>query len=123
MAVTTGTVAFESLNEVEVYNGQPTGKYTITLTLDESETEALKAVGVKVKDYEGNGQRKFSTKYPVKVVDTNDEPFKGQLGRGSKVRVLWKEGNPHPVHGTATYLNAVRVLELHEPHIEGEEDF
>jgi len=123
MSITNGTVAFESLSEHEQYNGQSTGKYSITLTMDESEGKALEDMGVKMRDYNGEAQRKFSSKYPVAVLDTDDEPFMGRVGRGSKVRVLWQEGKPHPVHGVPTYLNKVRVLELAENHVEGEENF
>ena len=49
------------------------------------------------------------------------QPFAGRIGRGSTVRLLWTEGNPHPVHGTATYLNKIKVLEVAEA--EDGEDF
>ena len=49
------------------------------------------------------------------------QPFAGRIGRGSKVRLLWAEGQPHPVHGTSTYLNKIKVLEVAEQ--EGGEDF
>ena len=110
--ITEGTVAFESLREHDVYMGQSTGKYTLTLTLPDSASETLESMGVKVKTYEGKGQRKFSSQYDVPVVDVDDKPFMGKVTRGSKVRVLWKEGNPHPVHGVSTYLSRVRVLEV-----------
>lgn len=112
--ITNGTVAFESLKEFDSYQGQSTGKYTLTLTMPADEAEKLEAMGVKLKDYEGNAQRKFSSKYPVNVIDVNDQPYNGPVPRGSVVRIAWKEGKPHPVHGVATYLNAVRVLEVAE---------
>lgn len=123
MSITTGTVAFESLNQHEVYNGQSTGKYTLTLTMDESEGKVLEDMGVKMREYNGEAQRKFSSKYPVAILDNDDNPFTGRVTRGSKVRVLWQDGKPHPVHGVPTYLNKVRVLEVAESHIEGEEGF
>lgn len=122
MAVLQGIVAFENLNETEFYNGQDTGKYSLVLTLDESDANDLSQKGIKLRDYEGVKQRKFSTKYPVEVIDTEDEPFRGRLTRGSKVKILWADGKPHPVHGTPTYLNKVRVLELAD-NTEGSEDF
>ena len=122
MAVLQGTVAFENLNEYEVFNGQSTGKYSLVLTLDDPEADDLAKQGVKLREYEGLKQRKFSTKYPVEVIDTEDEPFRGRLTRGSKVKVLWAAGKPHPVHGTPTYLNKVRVVEL-ASNTEGSEDF
>ncbi len=122
MAVLQGTVAFENLREFEVFNGQSTDKYSLVLTLDDPEAEELAKQGVKLREYEGAKQRKFSTKYPVDIIDTEDEPFRGRLTRGSKVKILWASGKPHPVHGTPTYLNKVRVLEVAESG-EGSEDF
>jgi len=37
------------------------------------------------------------------------------------VRIMYAEGAPHPVHGTSTYLNKIKVLEVAEQ--EGGEDF
>lgn len=122
MSVLQGTVAFANLDEHEVFNGQSTGKYSLVLTLDDPEAEVLSKNGVKLREYEGLKQRKFSTKYPVDIIDTDDEPFRGRLTRGSKVKILYAEGKPHPVHGTPTYLNKVRVLEVAE-NGEGSEDF
>lgn len=122
MAVLQGTVAFANLDEFEVYNGQCTGKYSLVLTLDESDADALSKQGIKLRDYEGLKQRKFSTKYEVDIIDKDDEPFRGRLTRGSKVKILWSDGKPHPVHGTPTYLNKIRVLELAD-NTEGAEDF
>ncbi len=118
-----GTVAFESLNEHDIFNGQSTGKYTLTLTLDETSAQTLEGQGVKLKDYEGKAQRKFSSQYPVSVFDLEGKPFLGQVTRGSKVRVQWKKGNTHPVHGTPPYLEKVRVLELAEASGSVDEDF
>jgi hypothetical protein len=57
------------------------------------------------------------------VFDLDGKPFMGQVTRGSKVRVQWKKGNPHPVHGTPPYLEKVRVLELAEAQGSTDEDF
>lgn len=122
MSVLQGTVAFANLDQHEVFNGQSTGKYSLVLTLDDPEAEVLAKSGVKLREYEGLKQRKFSTKYPVEVIDGDDEPFRGRLTRGSKVKILYAEGKPHPVHGTPTYLNKVRVVEVAEGS-EGSEDF
>ena len=123
MSVTTGTVAFANLDEHEIFNGQSTGKYSLTLTVDDNEAEALAKPGVKLREYEGNKQRKFSTKYPVAVIDKSDEPYRGPLNRGSVVKVLWKAGQPHPVHGTGTYMLKVRVIEEAEDQGATEEGF
>ena len=118
MAVVSGKVAFESLWETDTYLGQDTGKYNIVLTLGEAEASKLTDLGVNVKEYEGNGQRKFTSKFPIKVIDADDQPFKGPLPRGSEVRVLFNTGDPHPQYGTPTYANAVRVLEVAEPDVD-----
>ena len=114
MAVIEGTVAFENLNEHEVYQGQSTGKYSMVISVDDPTACDLDAKGVKLREYEGTKQRKFSTKYDVPVLGADGQPFQGRVTRGSKVRLLWAEGNPHPVHGTSTYLNKVKVLEVAE---------
>lgn len=112
MAVLTGKAAFVNLTETEQYQGQDTGRYTLTVTLDNDAAQMLSSQGVKLRDYEGTAQRKFSSKYPVKVIDAEDNPFIGPVTRGSTIRLSYKTGPAHPVHGTPTYLNAVRVLEL-----------
>ena len=121
MAVIEGTVAFENLNEHEVFQGQSTGKYSMVISLDDSDAGDLEAKGVKLREYEGTKQRKFSTKYEVPVLDASGQPFVGRVTRGSKVRLLWAEGQPHPVHGTSTYLNKVKVLEVAEAGEDGED--
>jgi hypothetical protein len=112
MAVLTGKAAFVNLTETEQYQGQDTGRYTLTVTLDDSTAEMLSNQGVKLRDYEGTPQRKFSSRYPVKVIDADDNPFVGSITRGSTIRLSYKTGPAHPIHGTPTYLNAVRVVEL-----------
>ena len=112
MAVLTGKAAFVNLTETEQYQGHDTGRYTLTVTLDNDAAQMLSEQGVKLRDYEGVSQRKFSSKYPVKVIDAEDNPFIGPVTRGSTIRLSYKTGPAHPVHGTPTYLNAVRVVEL-----------
>jgi len=114
MAVVSGKAAFAHLDSTEVYNGQDTGRYTLTVTLDDDNADMLAQQGVKLKDYEGVKQRKFASKFAVKIIDANDQPFIGNIPRGSTVRLSYKTGTPHPVHGTPTYLNAVRVVEVAE---------
>mgnify|MGYP003128152820 FL=1 len=122
MSLAEGTVAFQNLQQTEVYQGQDTGRYTLTLSLEEDMASKLSDEGVKVKDYEGIAQRKFASKFPVRIVNANDEPFMGAIPKGSLVRVQYKLGDSHPVHATPTYLNAVRVLELGEESGDGIEE-
>lgn len=116
MSVVNGTVAFANLNEHEVFNGQSTGKYSIVITLDEADAEKLQAEGVKVKTYKDQLQRKFATQYEdFAVIDNDGEPVsKSSVRWGDKVRIKYQLGNPHPVHGSAPYLQAVRVIEKGE---------
>lgn len=109
-----GLVAFENLTEHEMYNGQSTGKFSVVLSLEEPQAVDLDARGVKLREYEGVKQRKFASKFEVGIVNADGTPFQGRVPRGSKVRILWQEGAPHPVHGTSTYLNKVKVLEVAE---------
>ena len=122
MSLAEGTVAFQKLQQTEVYQGQDTGRYTLTLSLEEDMASKLSDEGVKVKDYEGTAQRKFASKFPVRIVNANDEPFMGAIPKGSLVRVQYKLGDSHPVHATPTYLNAVRVLVLGEESGDGIEE-
>ena len=122
MAVLEGNVAFANLDEHEEYQGQSTGKYSLVLSLEPEDADKLASKGVKLREYEGTAQRKFSTKYEVPMFDAEGNEFNGRLTRGSKVRVNYAEGIPHPVHGTSTYLSAIKVVELAEP-VEGGGDF
>ena len=107
-----GIVNFSNLTQHDVYMGQTTGKYTMTITMAEDDAESLSSRGVKIKDYEGAKQRKFSSKFDVKVVDAEGNPFNGEVPYNSKVRLKYKVGPAHPVHGLSTYLEAVKVLEV-----------
>ena len=122
MAVLEGNVAFANLDEHEEYQGQSTGKYSLVLSLEPEDADKLASKGVKLREYEGTAQRKFSTKYEVPMFDAEGNEFNGRLTRGSKVRVKYAEGKPHPVRGTSTYLSAIKVVELAEA-TEGGGDF
>ena len=121
MSVVEGTIAFENLDTHEMYQGQSTGKYSVVISVSDEVASGLSAQGIKMREYEGKQQRKFSTKYDVAVVDKEGHPFSGRIGRGSTVRLLWAAGQPHPVHGMGTYLNKIKVLEVAEQ--EAGEDF
>jgi len=125
MSVVTGTVAFANLAEHEVYNGQSTGKYSLVLTLDEPEAEKLQSEGVKIREYKNQAQRKFATKFDeFPVIDNDGEPVsKSSVRYGDKVRIKYNLGQPHPVHGVAPYLQAVRVVEKGEVGLEDDGEF
>ena len=113
------TLAFNSnLLATDVFNGQDTGKYKIKAVLDAAGAAELENAGVKLTDYQGKAQRTFSSKFPVAIFGPEgNDPLEltEELPYGSKVRVLFKLGAPHPQYGVATYMSAVRVLEIAEP--------
>ena len=112
--VTTGVVAFCDLNEHEVFKGKSTGRFSIVVTMEDEAASKLADMGVKVKEYEGKKQRKFSSKFDVPVLDLNGEKVSKDIPFGSTVRLAWKDGAEHPEHGVPTYLDAVRLVELNE---------
>jgi len=106
-----GIVNFSNVTKHDVYNGQDTGAYSLTVTVSEDDAASLSAQGVKIKDYQGNKQRKFKSKYNIGMYDAEGHPYTGEVPYNSKVRLKYKLGQQHPVHGTSTYLEAVKVLE------------
>ena len=108
-----GIVAFSNLEEFDVYQGKSTGNYTLTITLEPDAAQALEALGVVVKEYNGNAQRKFKSQYQTPMCDASGEDIDTvDLPYGSKVRVLFKAGKQHPQFGVPVYLSKVKVLEL-----------
>ena len=85
----------------------------MTITIDQEDAAFFSwHTGVKIKDYQGNKQRKFKSKYEVKRFTADGQPLTTvrsltTLRSASSSRL----GQPHPVHGMATYLEAVKVLE------------
>jgi hypothetical protein len=106
-----GIVNFSNVTKHDVYNGQDTGAYSLTVTVSEDDAASLSAQGVKIKDYQGNKQRKFKSKYNIGMYDAEGNAYTGEVPYNSKVRLKYKLGQQHPVHGTSTYLEAVKVLE------------
>ena len=106
-----GIVNFSNITQHDVFNGQDTGQYSMTITLEEDDASTLAANGVKIKDYQGNKQRKFKSKFNIRTMDAEGNPYSGEIPYNSRVRVKFKLGDAHPVHGVATYLEAIKVLE------------
>ena len=118
--ITEGVVAFSNLAETEKFNGQDTGKYSIVLTLEQEEADKLSDAGIIVKEYKNQPQRKFVTKFPnFPVMDTEGDTIDKYIPYGSKVRVLWEPGKPHPTisrrlkflrwHSMTTHLLMMRT--------------
>ena len=114
MPVATGKAAFINLNEHEMYQGQSTGKYSVVITLDEASEAKLADQGVKLREYEGNKQRKFASKFDVPLYDADGDEFIGAITRGSEIKIQYSLGQPNPVHGVTPYLDKIKVMELAE---------
>jgi len=117
MSIINGSAAFINLSEHELYQGQSTGKYSLTVTLDDASIAQLEGQGVKMREYSPDGgapqkQRKFASKFDVPVYEANGDEFMGSITRGSFVRVQYSLGQEHPVHGITPYLDKIKVLEL-----------
>lgn len=110
--VVEGIVNFSNITKHDVYNGQDTGQFSITLTMSEDDANTMSSRGIKIKDYQGAKQRKFRSRFDIKAFDGDGNQWSGEVPYNSKVRVKYKVGNEHPVHGVATYLEAVKVLEV-----------
>jgi len=110
--VVEGIVNFSNITKHDVYNGQDTGQFSITLTMSEDDANTMSSRGIKIKDYQGAKQRKFRSRFDIKAFDGEGNHWSGEVPYNSKVRVKYKVGNEHPVHGVATYLEAVKVLEV-----------
>ena len=128
MTITEGVAKYVYLDSTEKYNGEDTGKYTLTVSLSDAEAKKLEEAGVKVrtiKDADTGKDikvRKFSTQYKLedKMVQTEGGDVVGSaFGAGSNVKVLWKAGKEHPMHGVATYLTAVKLDDDYEPGFKG----
>jgi len=111
--ITEGIVAFSNLEETERYNGQDTGKHSITLTLDPDEAAKLASEGIKLKEYKNQPQRKFVTKFSgFPVLDADGKTISKHVPYGSRVKVMWEPGKPHPQHGVTPYFKKIKVLEM-----------
>lgn len=106
-----GTVNFSNVTKTDVFNGQDTGMFSMTITMSDDDAATLEAQGVKIKEYEGAKQRKFKSKYAINMYDAEGDRYNGEVPYNSRVRLKFKTGPAHPVHGTPVYLEAVKVLE------------
>jgi len=109
-----GTVNFSNVTKHDIYEGKDTERFSLTITMSEDDAATLEAQGVKIRDYKGNKQRKFTTKYDIGMYTAEGDRYKGEVPYNSRVRLKYKIGLAHPVHGNPVYLEAVKVLELAE---------
>jgi hypothetical protein len=108
----TGKAVFSVLTTTDFYKGKDTGNYKLTVALDDESAEYLAKAGVRLKEYEGTFQRGFKTKHQIVVKDMDDNPFEGEIPRGSEVRVLYALGKDNPEWGVPVYMNQVRVVSV-----------
>ena len=115
MAIMEGKAMFVWVKETEEYQGKDTGRYAVTLVLNDETSEELANNGVRLRSYgEGDNvilQRKFVSNYPVRVIDAEGNALE-DFPDGSKVRISYKYGNEHPIHGVPVYMDGIRVLEM-----------
>lgn len=116
-----GEAKYCSLDKTDYYDGKDTGRYTLTMLLDDNPeaVEKLESQGVKIREYKNQKVRKFATTYgDFPIVDEEGNPTDRDVPWGSIVRVQYSLGNDHPVHGVSTYMNKVKVLKRGEAMIE-----
>jgi len=110
-----GVVNFSHVTEHDVYQGQDTGSFNVTVTISEEDAADLEAQGVTIRDYQGNKQRKFKSKFQVNRYDAAGEVYEGEVPYNSKVRLNYSLGDKHPIYGVPAYLEGLKVLEEAEP--------
>lgn len=121
-----GTVLFSNIVTQPVYDGKPTGKFEITLTLDEAQFTDAESNGLGATSGEYNGQAQYKAKFKSKfklgkkeVVDRYKQPYVDEEGnlkeipRGSKV-VVFTTPKPYSMmgkDGITNYLNAIQIID------------
>lgn len=113
MSLIQGEAVFSHVSKKDIYMGQES-KYNVTLVLSDEDAKDLEDKGVKVTTYKEVKQRKFASNYIPDVVTIDSELFEGEVPRGSIVKVQFRLGDDHPVHGVTTYLEKLKVLQLGE---------
>lgn len=122
-----GTVLFSNLTKFPEFQGKPTGKYELTILLDEVQVADAEESGLQVskKEYQGNDQfsAKFKTKFQLngkKVVDKYKEPYVDsnkdlkEIPKGSRVVVFYTQ-RPYTMMGREGMTNDLRgILVLEE---------
>lgn len=121
-----GTALFSNITKHAEFNGQSTGKYELTIVLDEGQAADAQANGLQVMESEYNGETQYKVKFKSKfklgakdVVDRQKRPYVDELGnikevpKGSRVLVFT---NPKPYtmmgkSGVTNYLAAIQVIE------------
>lgn len=109
-----GTTIFNtSLTQFDTYQGQSTDKYSLQITLDKQAAAILDKAGVKIKEYEGEPIRKFTSRYDIPVFTGRGEQWNDEIPSGSTVRVEFTT-KEHPTAGMVPYAKRVLLLEVGE---------
>ena len=86
-----GTTIFNtSLTQFDTYQGQSTDKYSLQITLDTFNADMLDKAGVKVKEYEGEPIRKFTSRYDIPVFTGKNERWRCSVLRKGIARLTVK---------------------------------
>ena len=109
-----GTTIFNTaLTQFDTYQGQSTDKYSLQITLDKFNADLLDKAGVKVKEYEGEPIRKFTSRYDIPVYTGRNERWHDEIPSGSTVRVEFTT-KEHTTAGNVPYAKRVLLLEMGE---------
>lgn len=113
--VANGVVAFVNIETPDSFMGNES--YNITLGLDEDSSEYLSKEGVKLREYDGVPQRKFTRKVEFgqpQVYDAEGNEIEPNvITWGDKVRILYTMGKGNKL-GRGVYLNKVKLIEKGE---------
>ena len=109
-----GTTIFNSaLTQFDTYQGQSTDKYSLQITLDKKEAARLEKEGVKIKEYDGEPIRKFTSRYDIPVFTAKNQRWEEEIPSGSTVRVEYTT-KEHPTAGQVPYAKRVLLLQVGE---------
>lgn len=120
-----GTTVYKShLTKTEIYTDPhtkvptDTGKFALTLVLDKKVAGQLAKDGMKLKDYEGQPMRKFTSKYTVEVYNSDRTRWTDEIPSGSEVRVEYST-KPNNLHGLIPYVKRVVIKKMGEGEADG----
>jgi hypothetical protein len=123
MALIEGKTIFNShLTKHELYQGKSTEKYALQLSLTKEQAKTLKALGMVIKEYEGQPLRKFTSRYDVPLFDRAGEELHREVPPGSTVRIEYIT-KPHKTAGEIPYMKRVLLMEVGEENQEDMEFF
>jgi len=109
-----GTTIFHSnLLQHEFFGEESTNKFSLQVILDKKTAATLAKSGIKIKDYEGDPLRKFTSKYKIKVFLAEGEPWNEEIPSGSKVKIEYIT-KKHATAGEVPYAQRVLIQEMGE---------